>query len=180
MSRATFMFCLSILIFCIFSNSVVAQESTPGIKPLTAMPNVIAVPAEAHPSANFNVEAATDAYLAKIPADARARSDAYFEGGYWLILWDFLYGAALALLLLSLRWSSRMRSRRSRGSTCISRRDTCIRPLRRSLVMKKGISSRFSSCLCWRSGCSMSRDDCAVPPRGCYRWSLADRLWRGR
>jgi len=30
----------------------------------------------------------------QIPADARARSDAYFEGGYWMILWDFLYGAA--------------------------------------------------------------------------------------
>ena len=44
-----------------------------------------------------------------MPASARARSDAYFEGGYWLILWDFLYGAAIALLLLNLRWSARMR-----------------------------------------------------------------------
>jgi len=28
--------------------------------------------------------------------------DAYFEGGYWMILWDFLYGAAILLLLLNL------------------------------------------------------------------------------
>jgi len=36
----------------------------------------------------FDVKAAVDAYLAKVPALQRARSDAYFEGGYWLLLWD--------------------------------------------------------------------------------------------
>jgi STE24 endopeptidase len=58
---------------------------------------------------HFDATAATNAYLAQIPADKTARSDAYFEGGYWLILWDFLYGAAVALLLLNRRWSARMR-----------------------------------------------------------------------
>ncbi len=73
------------------------------------MPSVIQVPAEAQASSHFDATAATNAYLAQIPADKTARSDAYFEGGYWLILWDFLYGAAIALLLLNLRWSARMR-----------------------------------------------------------------------
>ncbi len=73
------------------------------------MPSVIHVPAEAQPSPHFDAMAATSAYLAQIPADKTARSDAYFEGGYWMILWDFLYGAAVALLLLNLRWSARMR-----------------------------------------------------------------------
>lgn len=73
------------------------------------MPSVVTVPAAAQPSAHFDPEAATEAYLAEIPPAARARSDAYFEGGYWLILWDFLYGAAVALILLQLRWSARMR-----------------------------------------------------------------------
>ncbi|MGA8524546.1 MAG: hypothetical protein WB629_00600, partial [Candidatus Sulfotelmatobacter sp.] len=73
------------------------------------MPSVIQVPPEAQPSPNFNAEAATNAYLAQIPADSRARSDAYFEGGYWMILWDFLYGAVVLLLLLNLRWSAAMR-----------------------------------------------------------------------
>jgi len=68
------------------------------------MPSVLSVPPAAQPSANFNADAATDAYLAQIPADATAKSDAYFEGGYWLILWDFLYGAVVCLLLLNLRW----------------------------------------------------------------------------
>jgi Zn-dependent protease with chaperone function len=74
------------------------------------MPSVIHAPAEAQATANFDASAATNAYLAQIPASARARSDAYFEGGYWLILWDFLYGAVIALVLLNLRWSARMRT----------------------------------------------------------------------
>ena len=73
------------------------------------MPSVIQVPAEAQASPHFDATAATNAYLAQIPADKTARSDAYFEGGYWMILWDFLYGVVIALLLLNLRWSARMR-----------------------------------------------------------------------
>jgi Zn-dependent protease with chaperone function len=73
------------------------------------MPSVLQVPPEAQPSPHFDATAATNAYLAQIPADKTARSDAYFEGGYWMILWDFLYGVAVCLLLLNLRWSARMR-----------------------------------------------------------------------
>src|SRR5207247_10918309 len=31
-------------------------------------------------------------------------------GGYWLILWDFLYGAVISLLLLNLGWSAAIRN----------------------------------------------------------------------
>lgn len=58
---------------------------------------------------HFDVEAATNAYLAKVPPDKRARSDAYFEGGYWLMLWDFLAGAAVCLLVLATGLSKGMR-----------------------------------------------------------------------
>ncbi len=47
--------------------------------------------------------------MAMIPPAANARADAYFEGGYWLILWGFLYGTVVSLLLLQLRWSAKMR-----------------------------------------------------------------------
>jgi STE24 endopeptidase len=80
------------------------------MQPATAMPSVITVPPEAQPSVHFNADAATEAYLASIPANATARSDAYFEGGYWLILWDFLYGVAIAVVLLNFRWSAAMRN----------------------------------------------------------------------
>jgi STE24 endopeptidase len=56
----------------------------------------------------FDVKAATDAYLATVPPDKKARSDAYFEGGYWLQLWDFLLGAAVAIFLLQSRLSARI------------------------------------------------------------------------
>ncbi len=73
------------------------------------MPSVVQLPEEAKASQHFDAEAATNAYLAQIPADKTARSNAYFEGGYWLTLWYFLYGVIVALLLLNLRWSARMR-----------------------------------------------------------------------
>ncbi len=74
------------------------------------MPSVVTVPAEAQASDHFDPDAATRAYLAQIPAAAKARSDAYFEGAYWLILWDFLYSVAVCLVLLNLRWSAAFRS----------------------------------------------------------------------
>ncbi|HEX9138942.1 MAG TPA: M48 family metallopeptidase [Steroidobacteraceae bacterium] len=58
---------------------------------------------------HFDPEVATRAYLATLSAAAHSRSDAYFEGGYWLILWDFLLGLAVAYVLLRTGLSRRMR-----------------------------------------------------------------------
>lgn len=52
---------------------------------------------------------ATRAWLDTVPADKRAKSDAYFEGGYWLLLWNTLVGAAISLLLLITGISARLR-----------------------------------------------------------------------
>jgi STE24 endopeptidase len=57
----------------------------------------------------FDVNAAVETYLAKMPASERARSNAYFEGGYWLQLWDFLSTVVVMWLLLRFRLSMRMR-----------------------------------------------------------------------
>lgn len=54
-------------------------------------------------------EAATQAYLDRLPADVVARSNAYYEGGYWLQLWNFLVGLVVAALLLTTRPSTAVR-----------------------------------------------------------------------
>ena len=69
------------------------------------------VPSPPAPSAQpFDINPAVNAYLAKMPPAQRARSDAYFEGGYWLILWDFLVTVVGMWVLLHFRWSARMRN----------------------------------------------------------------------
>ena len=45
---------------------------------------LLAAPALAQPA--FDAEAATQTYMATLSDAARARSDAYIEGGYWLLL----------------------------------------------------------------------------------------------
>lgn len=77
----------------------------------------LAQTAAGHPP--FDVEAATRAYLDLLQGPARARSDAYFEGGCWLILWDaavavIVYGIMLATgLSARLRdWAERVTRRR--------------------------------------------------------------------
>jgi STE24 endopeptidase len=76
---------------------------------LTAAPSAPVIPPSAQPYEHFNASVATDAWLATIPPAQKARSDAYFEGGYWLTLWDFVYGAAVFLMLLETKLSARMR-----------------------------------------------------------------------
>ena len=59
---------------------------------------------------SFDTAAATAAYLASLPPEAVQRSDAYFQGGYWLLLWDWAVSLAIAWLLLRGRLSLRMRA----------------------------------------------------------------------
>ena len=70
-------------------------------------PSVTAASATA---SSFDPAVATRAWLDTVPPDKRAQSDAYFEGGYWLILWNFLATVAIALLLLHTRISTRLRA----------------------------------------------------------------------
>ena len=42
---------------------------------------------------------------------ARAKSDAYFEGGYWLILWSFVVTAVIVLLLMRSGWAAKLSAR---------------------------------------------------------------------
>ncbi|MFC3712828.1 M48 family metallopeptidase [Sphingoaurantiacus capsulatus] len=68
-----------------------------------------AVPVMAQETAPaFDAEAATQAYMATLSGAARAKSDAYFEGGYWLILWGAVVSIVTNLIFLRLGWSARL------------------------------------------------------------------------
>src|SRR6516165_1454440 len=64
-------------------------------------------PAQSSAGQSFDIKVAVDAYLAKMSPAQRAQSD---EGGYWLMLWDFLLAVFVMWLMLHLRWSARMRN----------------------------------------------------------------------
>src|SRR5438046_2614159 len=57
----------------------------------------------------IDTAAATQAWLDSVPRNQREKSDAYFEGGYWLILWNSLLTAAISAFLLASRFSARLR-----------------------------------------------------------------------
>lgn len=93
------------LLFIVLAAPAVAQSQAPvqlgpRAAPTThvqvgALPVMDTTPA-------FDAAKATEKYLARVSGAARARSDAYFEGGYWLQLLDLIYALGIAGLLL---WS---------------------------------------------------------------------------
>ena len=60
-------------------------------------------------STAFNVEQASRAYIDTLQGAELEKSNSYFEGGYWLILWAALVGVLVDLLILKSRFSARFR-----------------------------------------------------------------------
>src|SRR5689334_12507099 len=94
---------LALFVLCWFVTPVhaapIARDLPPGLQ----------IPDAARPGPQFDVDRATEAYLNLLSPEQRALSDAYFEGGYWIQLWQLLYGFAVAAILLFSGLSRRMR-----------------------------------------------------------------------
>ncbi|MEI6640538.1 MAG: M48 family metallopeptidase [Novosphingobium sp.] len=65
-------------------------------------------PGLAHAAA-FDVDHAAQLWLSTLSGPARARSDAYFEGGLWLSLWGTVVSVAICWLLLRMRLLPKVR-----------------------------------------------------------------------
>ena len=78
----------------------------------------LSIPLAAHvvPGQKFDPVVATNAYLATLPADKRASSNAYFEGGYWISLWGPVIEIIVVLFLLRSGLSRAMRDRSEKWS----------------------------------------------------------------
>ena len=109
-----------LLVTILLSTALASGQSSTPSAPADPSPATHAATAQA-----FDIRAAVDAYLAKMSTVQRARSDAYFEGGYWLLLWDFLSTVIVMWLLLQFRWSARMRN--------LAEHLTGLRPLQTAL-----------------------------------------------
>ncbi len=114
---------------CLLIGAVCVAESSPAA-PQTQKPGGTTTPTEAAASGAaeratremqgavddasksakpFDVHAAVEAYLAKMPPERRAKSDSYFVGGYWLQVMDFVVTLIVSWALLSFGISAKMR-----------------------------------------------------------------------
>jgi STE24 endopeptidase len=83
-----------------FGETSTVRELPPGLQ----------VPEAAKPQPGFDVDRATEAWLALLSPEQRQLSDAYFEGRYWLDFWELVYGVGVLALLLFAGWSRRLRA----------------------------------------------------------------------
>jgi len=89
------------------------------------LPPGLQIPMAAQTGTGFDVDKATEAYLDLLSPEQRRLSDQYFEGGYWLQLWDLLWTVAVCVLLLVTGMSGRM----SRLAQRLSRRKWISTPI---------------------------------------------------
>ena len=107
-----------VCLLLLLSGTALAQAAAPATQtPTTAagpiardFPPGLQIPDAARPGPHFDADKATEAYLGLLTPEQRKLSDAYFEGGYWLQLWELLYGIAIGVFLLVSGISVRMRN----------------------------------------------------------------------
>lgn len=90
---------LIIAICCGFTHVIVAQENT----------NKDTLAVEIGAQESFDPYAATQAYIDSMTDEQKEKSDAYFEGGYWLILWSLIYGIGVAWIFMYKGLSHRLK-----------------------------------------------------------------------
>ena len=94
----------------VLAGSTAAPSAAADAAIVRDLPPGLHVPEQAIAGPTFDVDRATAAWLDTLSPEQRNLSDAYFEGGYWLRLWQFLYnGVGVLAILLLTSLSRRMR-----------------------------------------------------------------------
>ena len=110
-SMKALMLCLFLMLGSFgFANAWAADAPATNGSPIARdFPPGLQIPDAARPGPHFDADKATEAYLNLLSPEQRKLSDAYFEGGYWLQLWDLLVKLGIAAFLLFSGISVRMR-----------------------------------------------------------------------
>jgi STE24 endopeptidase len=90
--------------------SIVAALALSAARAADAPAPALTIPARAQSGPGFDVEKATEAWVGTLSPEQRAKSDAYFEGGYVLQVVDLVYALGVAALFLLTPLSRRMRA----------------------------------------------------------------------
>src|ERR1700683_2352194 len=81
----------------------------PAAQPIVRdLPPGLQIPAAAQIGPDFDVDRATEGYLNLLSPEQRSLSDRYFEGGYWIQLWELMWTVGACVLLLVSGVSRRM------------------------------------------------------------------------
>jgi STE24 endopeptidase len=100
---------IALLSGALFLSDPAFAQATPTPAP-TSTVAVQSLPPTVSAVQTFDPVKATNAYLAQVSGTARANSDAYFEGKYWLILVDTIYAVVVSAILLWFKISAGMRN----------------------------------------------------------------------
>jgi len=100
MTRKRLLLVILVLAWVVVATPIVSADAAP----------VLSIPEGAQAGPGFDVDRATEAWVGTLSPEERAKSDAYFEGGYVLQLVDFVYGLGIAALFLLTPLSLRMRA----------------------------------------------------------------------
>src|SRR5271170_3139698 len=116
---------IAVLFLCLIGG---ARADQPIVRDL---PPGLQIPTAALPGPGFDVDKATAGYLSLLSPEQRTLSDRYFEGGYWLQLWDLLWTIGACVLLLATGVSRRM----SQWAQRLSRRKWISTPIYIALLL---------------------------------------------
>lgn len=98
---------LALLLLVCLAPAAQAQDAAETLS--RELPPGLIVPDAAKPGPAFDVDKATAAYVGLLSEAQREKSDAYFEGGYWLTLWGFLYGLLVCAIFIGTGLSQKFR-----------------------------------------------------------------------
>ncbi len=99
---------LASVLLCFLAIGVPGKAAWAGEGIVRDLPPGLQIPISAERGPAFDVDSATQSYLELLSPQQRELSDQYFEGGYWIQLWELLWTVGACGLLIVTGTSNRI------------------------------------------------------------------------